>query len=315
MAKKRRCFLSLLFLCVSLFIAQAEKSYAGSTEEMTAEQLVAAHVKSIGNPALLAKIQSRILTGNTDVEFITGMSGTMKACKSFIISEGPKLGIRIIYPTNNYPGDYFAYDGKDVTVGNMSPGQKSPIAEFIFRFNGIMKEGMLGGILSTSWPLLDIQKRQVDMKYRKTKIEGRELYELEYHPKEGFGLIKVRIYFDPTSFRHVRTDYRVTVREDASAKGATTVDQMGDRDTVKSALPNRAGGMAISQTREDSHYTLTEKFDDFRKVGGVTLPYRYLLEYSLDGNGQSFIGRWTFTTDNLAFNAPNLDQKIFQAQK
>lgn len=315
MAKKVLCFLSLLLLCISLFIARSEKSYADNTEEMTAEKLVAAHVKSIGNPALLAKIQSRILTGATDVEFITGMNGTMKACKSMIVSQGPKLGIRMIYPDNSYTGDYFAYDGKDVTVGNMSPGQKSPIAEFIFRFNGIMKEGMLGGILSTSWPLLDIQKRQVDMKCRKTKIDGRELYELEYHPKEGFGLIKVRMYFDPTSFRHVRTDYRVTVREDASAKSATAIDQMGDKDSVKAAIGNRAGGMAISQTREDSHYILTEKFDDFRKVGVVTLPYRYIFEYSLDGNGQSFIGHWTFTTDNLAFNAANLDQKIFQAQK
>jgi hypothetical protein len=88
---------------------------------------------------------------------------------------------------------------------------------------------------------------------------------------------------------------------------------MGDKNVIKAANPN--GIMPIGQAREDSHYTLTEKFADFKKVGGITLPYRYILEYSIDGNGHAFIGHWTFSANNLAFNQLNLDPKIFQAQK
>jgi len=194
----------------------------------------------------------------------------------------------------------------------MSPGQKSPIAEFLFRFNGIMKEGMLGGALSTAWPLLDIQKKQVDMKCRKTRIDGKELYELEYHPQKGFGNMKIRMYFDPTTFRHVRTDYYVSIKEDATARSSDTTDPMGDKNVIKAANPN--GIMPIGQAREDSHYTLTEKFDDF-KSRRHNAPYRYILEYSIDGNGHAFIGHWTFSANNLAFNQLNLDPKIFQAQK
>jgi hypothetical protein len=307
MAKKVFCFLLLPFLCISLFVAQAVRA-----EDLTAEQLVAAHVKSIGNPALLAKITSNTLFGITDVDFIQGMNGSLKDGKTMIVSQGPKLAIVQKFTDINYPGEYFAYDGNNVTVGYMSPGQRSPLADFIFRFKGIMKEGMLGGIISNSWPLLNIQKKQADMKCRKTTIDGKELYELEYHPKEGFGLIKVRMYFDPTTFRHVRTDYRVNIKEDASVGNRGHIDSTADKATVNAVNPT--GGMNI-QARDDSHYTLTEKFDDFKKVGGLTLPHRYVLEYTLDGNGQAFLGHWTLTVSKWVCNAAIPDQKVFQAQK
>jgi hypothetical protein len=312
MAKKVLHFMLLAFLCVYLFTTQSEKSYAGSAEELTPEKLIAAHVKAIGNPKLLEKVQSKTFIGTSDAEFVQGMNGSLKGT-ALIVSQGPKLGIIFKYKDINYPGEYFAFDGKDVTVGYISPGQKSPIADFIFRFNGIMKEGMLGGILSTSWPLLDIQKKQVTLKCRKTKIDGQERYELEYHPKEGFGNMKVRMYFDPISFNHVRTDYVVRIKEDATVGNTGFIDQFADKDTQKANNPQ--GKMAIGQVRDDSIYTLTEKFEDFKKIGGMTLPYKYTIEYSLDGNGHPFVGHWTSTASNWAFNAANLNDKIFQAQK
>jgi hypothetical protein len=311
-ARKIYAFLLMNLLSVSLFIMQSEKSYAGSGEEvMTAEKLVEAHVKSIGSPALLAKITSRTFFGSADVNLIQGMNGKLKGTSMFV-SQGRNLAIIIKFPDINYPGEYFAYDGKDITVGHISPGLKSPIAEFIFRFSKIMKAGLLGGTLSGAWPLLDIKNQNVEMKYRKTKIDGQELHEILYQPREGFGDIKIRMYFDPTTFRHVRTEYRVQIRGDASMGNAATYDPLGDRDAVKAANPD--GSMVIGQARPDSYYTLIEKFEGYKKIGGMMFPHRYILDYSQEGNA-TFIANWTLNVGTWSFNAPKLDQKVFQAQK
>jgi hypothetical protein len=334
--------LASAFLFVCLF-ANLKESYSNSVEELTPEKLVAEHVKSVGRPALLEKIQSRTFLGTSNVEFIQGMRGARKGTSVFV-SQGPKVGIIMKYDDNSYPGEYFAYDGKDVTVGHMSPGQRSPIGDFIFRFNKLVKGGFIGGALTSSWPLLDLKNKNVDMKYRRAKIEGRELHELEYHPKAGFGDIKIRMYFDLTTFRHVRTEYKVQSTRDASvALGGSKDDSFtadpnkafedvrgtdpsrptswvsGDPASNNSASFNNASSSTqmggIGQDRPDSHYTLVERFEDYKREGGLMLPHRYVLEYSAEGAGQPFIGHWFINIDKWAFNAANVDQKLFKALK
>ena len=133
------------------------------------------------------------------------------------VSDGKKLAIVLKYSDINYPGEYFAYNGKDVSVGYISPGQKSPLADFLFRYNGIMKEGLLGGVFSTGWPLLNLKDKPVTLAYREATIDGRRLHEIEYHPKQGFGDMKIKLYFDLETYRHVRTEYRLLVHDDMSA--------------------------------------------------------------------------------------------------
>jgi hypothetical protein len=322
--------IAFAFLCICL-LAHSQQSFGGSNEELTPEKLVAEHVKSVGRPALLAKIQSRTFLGASNFEFIQGMNGGKKGTAMFV-SQGPKLAMVMKYDDINYPGEYFAYDGKDVTVGHMSPGQRSPVGDFIFRFNKLVKGGFLGGALTSSWPLLDVKGKNVDMKYRKTKVEGRELHELEYHPRSGFGDIKIRMYFDLTTFRHVRTEYKVRTSGDASFRGdkvagggsssATQMtgdiapDDEGVRSTVD-AYGNAPSSSTpgIGQSTPDSYYTLVEKFEDYKREGGLMLPHRYVMEYSAEGSGVPFIGRWFVNIANWSFNVPNLDQKLFKALK
>jgi hypothetical protein len=308
----RTLYFSLLIgvMCLSLFIAQSEKSYAN--EDLNAEKLVAEHVKSIGRTEYVSKVRSRTFVGNTQVEFIQGASGKMSGTSMFV-SDGPKLAIVMKYGDINYPQEYFAFDGKEVSVGHISPGQKSWVGDFLYRFDEIMKEGLIGGTLSASWPLLNIQEKRVDMKCRKTKVDGEELYELQYRPKNGgFGELKVRMYFEPKTYRHVRTEYRVRTRDDATIGNLETYDSFGEQDAVKAQNPR--GEMLVGQQRPDSIYVLVEKFGDFKKIGGITLPQRYELDYSLEGSGHSFIAHWTLNAAKWGFN-DTFDPKIFQAQK
>ncbi len=308
----RKTFFTLLisFLCLSLLVSLSEESFA-ENEDLNPEKLVAAHIKSIGRQEYLAKINSRTFVGTTEVEFVQGAVGKMTGTSMFV-SEGPKLGIVMKYGDINYPGEYFAYDGNDVTVGHISPGQKSPIADFLYRFNGIMKEGLIGGVLSSSWPLLNIEEKQADLKYRKTKIDDRELYELQYRPKNTLGEMKIRMYFEPGTFRHVRTEYTVQTSADSTIGNPDTFDAFDEPDSVKAQNPN--GSMMIGQQRPDSFYKLVEKFDEFKRIGGITLPQRYELSYSLEGSGQAFIAHWILNASKWGFNQ-TFDPKIFQAQK
>lgn len=322
---KKTCFLLVAF-CI--FAIQPLQSYAA--EDITAEQLIAAHLKSIGSPALRAKVKSLTFGGTSTVKFIQGIQGTSTGV-SMLVSEGPKMGIILKFPDkNNYPGEYFAYDGKDVTVGHIRPGVKSPIADFVFRFHKIMKEGLVGGVYSTAWPLLNIKDKASDLKCRKTKIENRELYELEYRPSDPIGYMKIKMYFDPATFRHVRTEYKVRTNEDVtttanpaqydpSISSGDIVDDPSGRGRIIS--PDKvqqiaAGDFILGKVRGESIYILTEKFDDFKKIGGLTMPHRYELDYEIEGTAQSgFIANWTLEAQQWGFNMANLDEKLFQAEK
>ena len=218
------------------------------------EQLVVAHLKSIGEPDALSKIKSIFFTGTSEVNFIQGMQGQLEGTV-MMASEGSKMGIVMNFPNLDYPGEHFAHDGKNVTVNNMNLGVKSPIADYIHRYNRIMSNGMLGGVFSNAWPLLDIKGNRPNMRLRKSKVDGTELYEIEYRPRNNHGDMTIRMYFDMETYRHMLTVYRVR----------NTMD-------VRSGSEN-----ILDAVQEDIYFTLTEKFGDFRKVGDLTLPHSYTL--------------------------------------
>jgi len=292
-----------VFLLVVSFTLIIQATWVWA-KDPSPEELIAEHLKSIGEQAAMAQVKSIVFAGTSEVDFILGMSGNM-AGASMIVSEGPKMGIVMRFQDINYPGEHFAYDGKNVTVGHMKPGLKSPIADFLYRYNKVMKNGMLGGVLSGSWPLLDIKgNKPRSMKVRTTKVEGTELYELEYRPRDDHGDMKIRFYFDPETYRHVRTEFKVSTKDDVTG-GAGASPFVG----------GEVRDMAIADVRGESYYTLTETFGDFKKAGALTLPYSYSLDYMIDGTNQSgFIAKWKANAMEIGFNAPNIDQEIFNAK-
>jgi hypothetical protein len=78
--------------------------------------------------------------------------------------------------------------------------------------------------------------------------------------------------------------------------------------------PNTTGFDTLKAGLPDSIYVLVEKFDDFKKVGALTLPHSYTLEYSVEGQGHTFIAKWIMKASQWAFNR-TYDDRIFIAQK
>ncbi len=312
-------------ICLSLFIIQSVRTFA-QDDAMTPEALIENHRVSIGSLKALSEIKARGISGKGTVKFILGATGDNSAGQFMFVSEGRKLGLKMTFDDVNYPGEYFAFDGNDVTVGYMNPRQRSPLAEFIFLYNATMKEGFLGGVWSTAWPLLDNDGKKPGMELSVAEVEGRQLYALDYgSPGKRPGNMKVRLFFDMKNFRHVRTEYRVQMADDLTAarriltgKDLSLSDAMDANNSI--FVAGEPGQMTkkptIMDSLADSKYLLVEKFDDFADVGGLVLPMDYSIDYSVEGQGLSFIGEWKTVAKIFTNNDEgDIDQTFFRAQE
>jgi len=248
-------------------------------DEVNPENIVAQHVKSLGSPEALGQIASRSVAGVSTFKFISGATGQMSGSQQWVSEKG-KTGIVIRYGGTEYPGEHFAFDGKDVMVDNIKTGQRSPLGDFIYSHAGVMKNELLGGVYNVGWPLLNVKENGARMKSRKKTIDGRELYELEYQPKKHMGEVKVKLYFDPSNFRHVMTEFR---------------ERLLLHETV-------------------TNYVLTEKYDDFREADGITLPHKYSLAFIFEGGSGSLQTLNTFDAEKIGHNG-KIDPQFYSAQK
>jgi hypothetical protein len=290
MMKKRNCLLPItIILILSLSLIQTNILLA-KDKAMTAEQVVSAHLQSIGPADVLAGLTNRGIQGSSTVKFIIGGTGTMTG-RAAIVTSGRKLAIRFIYDGLDYPGEYFTFNGSEVQVRNINPGQRSPLGDFLFRYNQLMKEGLIGGVYYLGWALLDMKERNPLLKYFSAKVDGRELHGINYTPKGGMNDIKVKLFFEPGTFRHVRTEYALKVHGEQALQSGQTVTL-----TVPNSAGQRGGTIArnagILDQVGDSNYLLVEKYDDFKEIDGMTLPQRYTIEYSVEGQGSSFLANW-----------------------
>ncbi|MBN2251046.1 MAG: hypothetical protein JW724_03110 [Candidatus Altiarchaeota archaeon] len=325
MKVKAIILLTAIALGFSLNSAWYENSFA-KDKRLAPEEVVAAHLKSMGTPELLASAKNRGVSGKAFVQFVQGGVGTLDG-KFYLLSAGRSLSIILKYTgAPAYPGEYFAYDEKDVEVSTISPGQRSPLGDFIFRYKGLMKEGLLGGVWSLGWALLDVEKRNASLKYDSAKVEGRELHQIDYKPKGGMNDIKVKLFFEPGTFRHVRTEYTLRVQGEQALQAGQTVTQ----GTPRSEGLSSSGKVSGSTTRDAgildplsySYYRLVEKFDGFKEArftdenGTVTgiliLPHSYSLEYSVEGQGSSFLANWSANADQWV-QLKSINASVFKA--
>ena len=254
-------------------------------EDLKPEDLVAQHVKSLGSPDALAQTTTRSITGTSTFKFISGATG-QAAGQARWVSEKGKQGMVLRYGQAEYPGEHFAYDGKDVMVNRIMPGLRSPLGDFLYRHGGIMKSETWGGTLNVGWPLLNLKESGAKAKsLKKKKIEEQELYELEYVPKQSMEDVKVKMYFDPANFRHVMTEYRLRLQlTDASMNVVTT------------------------------NYVLTERFENFKDSDGIALPYQYSLAFLADGSSSSLQTLHTLDIAEIDHNG-NIDPRFYAAEK
>jgi len=283
-----RLIRGIIFLLILFSISYQVSSHgtAADKEKLTAEEVVARHLKSLGSAEDIAAAKTRIVAG-TSLFTVRSPGSGQNSGLSMLFSEGNKSVIAMTFANPEYPHEKFGYDGQNLIISYVKPGLRSTLGDFIFRRTAIFKEGLVGGVLSTAWPLLNWPNDKGRLEYGGTKkIDGRETYVLRYLPRKGSDL-KITLYFDGETFRHVRTEYAQTV----SAQMGATADA------------EKAG-------QRELRYELEERFSDFKQEGRLTLPHNYKIKLMVERPGTTYLADWEMVLSKFSFNQP-LDAKWF----
>lgn len=278
-----------LLVSILIGVLFAAAAVAGSTpasdDKITAEQILTKHLESIGTAEARAAITSRLELGTVTSTLLIGGSGQIKG-NAVIASTGSKCLFGAVFTNQEYPHDKMAFNGKQLTIAELSPGNYSRLASFFKRYEMPFREGLFTGTLSSTWPLLNKADWNSTFKYAGTrKIDGHEVYVLKYQAKNDAGL-KTSLYFDAETFRHVRTEY--------------------ERHQTQQ-MPTQPG---VTQQQGDAIVKMIEEFSDFKTEGGLTLPHRYKLQLSLESLKERFLQDWDFTLTKFVFNRPMADDEF-----
>jgi hypothetical protein len=64
-----------------------------------------------------------------------------------------------------YPREQFAFDGSRFMAAFVTPGVRSSLGSFLMIHDFIFKQGLMGGTLSSAWPLLDLSVAKAKLEY------------------------------------------------------------------------------------------------------------------------------------------------------
>jgi len=279
LSKQTAIFASLVFIVCSLSVGSAV------AQSLTADEVIARHLESIGPAKSRAAIATRIISGTSQVIFRTAPAGQAVG-KAVLASEAMKNLFGMSFPSPVYPREQLAYNGVSFMAAFATPGTRSVLGSFLMANDVIFKQGLMCGTLSSAWPLLDLQSRGAQLNYLGTKkIDDHLLHEIRYTPG-GSSDLKITVYFDSETFRHVRTEY-------------------------ERVIPAPMGKVEYSNVQErEGRYKMIEEFSLYKAEGGLNLPHIYGIKVSVDTVNGTFLADWTIKLTQFDFNQ-KIDQSAF----
>ncbi|MEK6284883.1 MAG: hypothetical protein AABO57_04010 [Acidobacteriota bacterium] len=260
-------------------------SASAQEKKLTIEELLAHHLDAIGSAQARAFPKNRVVTGPVKLISRIGATGNIDG-QAAMASSGVKLRYSLTFPSQQYPGEQFGFDGSKVLTGHLPSGRRSALSLYLEQQNLPLKEGLLGGTLSIAWAMLRVDQLKPKLEYRGLKkIEGRQLHEVGYRAQKVSDL-KVTLFFDAATFQHVRTVYEFKV-------------------------PARLGlGPRDSNRFQEDYYQFVEDFDDFRAVNELMLPYKYRLQLNVQTSTGTIVFDWNIAVEQVLHNQA-LDEQVF----
>lgn len=243
---------------------------------LSAPELVRLHLASIAAPNRLAARKAFAVQGDCEYRLLSG--GVLSASGTGqLVSEGEAYSILFDFAAGEYAGTQFVTDGKRAEVEYTSGGQTNPLRTFLQGQGALLTDGLLGGVLTTAWALLDVDERKPDLKYEGiVEVDGRRLHRLAYRIRRGGWDLRTRLYFEPETYHHVLSTYEVKVPA-----------PMG-------ASPEASSRQRVGIQR------LKESFSEFENLDGYMLPTVWTVEYFKSANDASAYSSNGFANLNLA---------------
>jgi hypothetical protein len=312
--KKNFAIAALALLCSTCGLVSISRA---ATPPTNADQLVALHLDSIASRTVRAGLKTRVAQAPVRYSILVGGAGVLDG-KAQIASDGKKLVFMMKLPNNEYHGEQFVFDGdKDKVAFSTARQSRSAFGSFVFVQDAVIREGLLGGALTTAWPLLNLEERKAKLSFDGLKkIDGQELYDVRYRPHKETDL-EIHLYFDPQTYHHVETTYSYSSSESFANLAPSTA--VGNMPSVSQGAVNAsAQGSGTAETaaarQYPNRYRLTEKFSDFKTVDGVTLPTQDDIQFSQElQNGKTTLSDWDLkgieVSNNMSVDARNFEVK------
>lgn len=251
---KKHTSLTLLLL-VGLGAHHPALVHAG--EKITAADLIAKHLSAIGTEEARKRNEQRTLEGPTAVKFVVGGHGVLQGTGRLLSREND-MRYTMHLDAIDYPGEDFLKAGEQTSIAIISPGTRSALGKFLFFNSEILREGLVGGVMSAAWPLLNLEAHHAKLTVRGVKKMGdKQLYEVLYLPRKANSDLDILLYFDAQTFQHVMTRYHLKVH----------------------AFPGLRGSNGGSS---DAANDVEERFSEFHQVNGITIPLRWIIHYEGD---------------------------------
>ena len=277
--------LQKLILFTGLLLAVASNCPSQETKKLTADEVIASHLESIGTVEARSAFKSVVAQGTVTGTIRVGGTGTSKG-GAVMASQGPMSLIGFIFGVQEQANEKMAFNGQKLTLGDLRPGERTRLGGFLLTHDVVFREGLFGGTLSTAWPFLDMNSRKPKLQYLGTKnIKDRKAYVLGYQPRSG-GNLEIKLYFDAQTFQHVLTEYQQEF-------AAPTVSQ-----------PN------LAAIQRGTRLKMTEEFSDFRRESNLVLPHTYKIQLTFDTDHNPLLQDWVVTLSQFLFNK-QLDAKQF----
>jgi hypothetical protein len=282
---------TLQLLCAFALMAFGQGLAHG---QLTAAELISKHLDSIGSAETRALISAMSIKGSCLLTVRQGGRGQVGG-QTLMTSKGQMNLINMTFDSPEYPFELLTFDGKDFHASQFKPGVRTSLAQFFVSRDALFKEGLIGGTLTSSWPLLDLQQRNPKLEYAGIKkIGGKQLHALRYRPRHSLEM-KITLFFDSETFQHVRTEYEETIY---------TTDQQ--RIANSRGLPSSSGPRS-----SNARINAFEEFSDFKVEGGLNLPHTYKFELAIQSEVRPALVDWAFDLTEFTFNLP-LNEGYFQ---
>ena len=206
--------------------------------------VIAKNLDSIGKPEARTAPLLRTGQGVATLDVTAGGSGHMDGTMTVASMDG-KFNFLMYFNAQNYVGDQFKFDGQKSFIADNTTTQRRNLGFFMYRHDIILKQGLWGGVWNTGWPLFDLKSKNATLHPEKSKkIDGKDMLVFSYEPKKMETEMRIHLYFEPDTYRHVRTVY----------------EYFGPAGNIPALV-------------------VTEEFKDFKEEHGLTLPHTWWVRY------------------------------------
>src|ERR1044072_8913872 len=132
--------------------------------KLTPAEVISKHLESIGSAEARARVRGTRIKGASVVSVKLCGEGQVEG-QALLASQGTANLINLKFETSEYPYEMLRFDGKKFIAIPYKPGSRTCLAQFFQDNEVIFREGLAGGILSESWPLLNVGERNPKLEY------------------------------------------------------------------------------------------------------------------------------------------------------